>query len=44
LAAEGTNEPHFGLTLCDLRIQDTVIVVLDASRDDIYRQPDQDGG
>jgi hypothetical protein len=39
-----TNEPHFGLTLCDLRIQDTVIVVLDARRDDIYYQPDQDGG
>jgi len=39
-----TNEPHFGLTLGDLRIQDTVIVVLDARRDDIYQQPDQDGG
>jgi hypothetical protein len=39
-----TNEPHFGLTLRDLRIQDTVIVVLDARRDDIYHQPDQDDG
>jgi hypothetical protein len=38
-----TDEPHFGLTLCDLRIQDTVIVALDAFRNDIYHQPDQDG-
>lgn len=39
-----TDEPHFGLTLGDLRIQDTVIMALDARRDDIYHQPDQDGG
>ena len=39
-----TDEPHFGLTLCDLRIQHTVIVTLDARRNDIYHQPDQSGG
>jgi len=39
-----TDEPHFGLTLRDLRVQDTVIVALDALRDDIYYQPDRDGG
>jgi hypothetical protein len=39
-----TDEPHFGLTLCELRVQDTVIVALDALRSDVYHQPDQDGG
>jgi len=39
-----TKEPHFGLTLRDLRIEDTVIVALDAPRKDINRQPDQDRG
>src|SRR6267378_3936888 len=37
-----TDEPHFGLTLCDLRVQDTVIVALDALRNDVYHQRDQD--
>ena len=32
-----TDEPHFALTLGDLRIQDTVIVALDARRDNIDR-------
>jgi hypothetical protein len=34
-----TDEPHFGLTLCDLRIQDSVIVTLDARRNGIHHQP-----
>ena len=32
------------MTLCDLRVQDMVIVALDALRNGIYHQPDQDGG
>jgi len=35
-----TNESHFGLTLCHLRVQDTVIVALDALGNDTYRQPE----
>jgi hypothetical protein len=39
-----TDAPHFGLTLDDLRVQDTVIVALDALRNDVGHQSDQDGG
>jgi len=39
-----TDTPHFGLTLGDLRVRDTVIVALDALRNDVCHQPDQDDG